>query len=240
MNDQHTSSPLHLLGTAFIGFSLAGIQLTAAEVAWDISTAISNRYVTEGMDNVPDGSAVLLNEVTATVGLFTGGIAYTQFLDDSYNELNFSVGMAGEIDAFAWEVGITYLTFPAPDEPSTWEIGVGVSWEITPQLVAFAGTYYDFDDVRGGFVEIGLEAPLAIRDGLTLTPYTLLGIDYGFVSGPRRLKENNWQFGISAEYGINDIVSVFASAHHSIRLSNLRAEGEGNVTWAVLGLTAAF
>lgn len=227
--------------TLFTCNALLPIQpLSAAEVDWEISTAISNRYVTEGIDNVPDGGMVSLNEISGSIGLFHAGIAYAQFLDVSYNELNFFAGVAGEAGSLAWEAGVTYLTFPAPDEPSTWEIGLGVSWEINPHWVLFAGAYYDIDEVRGSFLELGFEFPLEINEGITLTPYTLLGIDYGFVSGPRRLQENNWQFGLTAEYAINGVLTIFAAGHHSVRLSNLRAEGEGNVTWAVLGLTASF
>lgn len=221
-------------------FLLCNLAHLSGATQWEWQGSFSNRYVTEGIDNVPDGSAVLFNEFNVSHGLFIGGLTYAQFLDDAYNEINLAAGIAGESGAFGWEATVMFLSFPAADVASTWELGVALSWKILTSWAVFAEVIYDVDAVRGGFMETGIEGDFAINADVTVNPYMLLGIDYGFVSGPRSLRVNNWQVGISADYAINDVWSVVVGLHHSVRLSNLRDLGEGNVTWANIGLAGGF
>jgi hypothetical protein len=224
----------------------AAFAVPAAQAALEVegSASIASRYVAEGMDVDPDSSAFFLGEVTATVEAFTFGVFYAQSLRrSSTNEINlfaeFGFGL-GDVDLFA---GINYLTFPAGDDADTWEFYVGFEYELNPNVVFFGETYYDFDEVRGGFLELGVAfpfSPMAGDENWELAPYVQLGVDYGFVSGPRRLRENNFQIGLLSTYALSDNAELFAGIHHSFRLKNLRDEGEGDVTWVEAGVSFAF
>ncbi len=233
-----TAGALAGLSAAFAGFP--GVH----SIDWEWQSELSNRYVTEGIDNDPDSSGFWFNTLTADYQDFTFGAWYGQSLRGSaYNEINLfaEYGFSlGEVELFA---GVTWLTFPAPDESSTWELYVGFEYEAHPLLTLFGETYYDVDEVRGGFVELGVASVLptdGIDERLTLTPYGLWGLDYGYVSGPRRLKGNNLQFGLQAAFAIDANWDLFGSLNHSFRLGNLRAEDEGDVTWVSAGFALRF
>ncbi len=230
--------------------AFAGIQTAAAwsmggePVHFEWSSELSNRYVTEGIDNDPDSSGYWFNTLTADYRDFTFGAWYGQSLRGSaYNEVNLfaEYGFAlGELELFG---GVTWLTFPVPDESSTWELYVGFEYEAHPFLTLFGETYYDIDEVRGGFVELGVASMLptgGLDDRLELTPYALWGLDYGYVSGPRRLKGNNLQFGIDAAFAVADNWEIIGSLNHSFRLGNLRAGEEGDVSWVSAGVAFRF
>lgn len=225
-----------------------GILLLGSPVFGEISTnaelSFSNRYVTEGIDNDPDSSAYSFAEVSVETGGFLVGAWYAQSLrGSSENEVNIFAEYGFDLDPLEIFIGLNFLTFPTPDEEDTWEVYLGFEYPVFDHLVLFGETYYDFDEVDGGFLELGFAlpfAPEAFHDQFELSPYALIGIDYGFVSGPRRLRENNLQVGLEATYAVTDQLVVFGSAHHSFRLKNLRDEGEGDVTWVAAGLGFSF
>lgn len=230
---------------AFATAFITGLTATSF-AAWEISASsvLSNRYVTEGVSNDPDSSAYIFNEVSLTLDAFTVGAWYAQSLrGSSYNEVNLfaEYGFAmGEVDIFA---GINFLTFPTPGDSDTWELYLGVHYRPHENVVLFLDTYYDIDEVRGGFLWVGAAfpfAPFEANDRWELEPYVRLGVDYGYVSGPRRLRENNFEIGLFATYTLNDNADLFAGVHHSFRLKNLRDEGEGDVTWVEAGVSFAF
>ncbi|MCC5841279.1 MAG: hypothetical protein JJT96_14270 [Opitutales bacterium] len=220
----------------------APMDLRAVEV--NASAALSNRYVTEGIDNDPDSSAFLFSEVTAMLEGFTAGVWWAQSLrGSSTNEVNVFLEYGfdlGEVELFA---GVNFLTFPALDDADTWEVYLGFAYAPHDNVVFFGETYYDIDEVKGGFLELGAAFPFqpwAADDRWELAPYGQLGVDYGFVSGPRRLRLNNFQIGLISTYTLTDAVEVFAGVHHSFRLRNLRDEELGDVSWVEVGLNFAF
>ncbi len=75
---------------------------------------------------------------------------------------------------------------------------------------------------------------------MALHPYVLLGWDYGYVSGPRRLSENNLQGGMAVTLRIHANAKLFGQASHSLALTNLDREGEGDLTWGGFGLWLTF
>ena len=110
-------------------------------------------------------------------------------------------------------------------------------------VTLFAETYYDVDEIRGGFVETGLgvDIPVPSPDNrLALHPYVLLGADYGFVSGPRRLRENNVQGGVAATWRVHEHARLFGHISHSRALTNLDREGEGDTSWGGVGVELTF
>jgi hypothetical protein len=205
-----------------------------AYFAWE------NRYVTEGIDNVP-GSTFTFTEVTAAYNGLTAGIWYAQALRDIYNEVNAYGGYAFETGPLTWFGGVNYLWYPTAVDPDSWEIFLEVEWAVLPYLNLFALTYYDVDEVQGGFLEFGIssEIPL-LEDRVILEPYFLFGVDYGFVSMPRRLQMNNAQVGLTVTVPMAWGIDAFATINHSFTMHNLSALGEGDVTWGGFGLTYTY
>lgn len=232
-----------LIGALALGSFAPAMALTM-EPALEARATFSNRYVTEGINNDPDSSGFSFLELTAEFEPITLGVWYAQSLRGSaYNEVNLFAEYG-----FVWEklelfAGINFLTFPAPDDSNTWEFYIGGEYELLPWLTLFGQTYYDFDEVRGGFLELGASTvlpELGIDERLEISPYVLYGVDYGYVSGPRRLRSNNIQLGINADFEVQSNLVVFAGVHHSFRLSNLKNEDEGDVSWVEAGVSWRF
>lgn len=224
-------------------FALFAIAVGAGGDTVETSVMLSNRYVTEGIDNVPESSSFLLGEVATDLGPVTLGAFYVQSLGNAYNEVNLFAEHGNDLGPIEWYAGLQFLTFPAPGDADTWEVYLGFECPIHDHIVLFGEAYYDFDEVRGGFIEFGASFPLPTPtdwDGLGWHPYVLMGMDCGFVSGPRRLRANHLQFGIEAEYSLNDNIAFIASLNRSQRLSNLRAAGEGNFYWGEAGVLMRF
>ena len=90
---------------------------------------------------------------------------------------------------------------PGSDD-DTWAVFTAIEWGATDWLTIFFDGFVDVDDVRGGFLDVGLRMPppeVCPYGVFSFEPYVLLGWDVGYVSGPRRIKENHWQFGIEQE-----------------------------------------
>ncbi len=210
--------------------------------AFDAAVTWESRYVTEGINNVPGSSFIATEAVVSRHG-FGLGAWWTEAFSDSYNEVNMFADYTHAIGTVEVTLGLNRLEFPAGDDPSTWEVYGGVLWEAVEQVELFVETYYDFDDVRGGFMEAGFAFEPAIPspgDRLGVTLYGLTGFDYGFVSDPRRLQENNVQVGLTGSWSLHKNVDLIAHVNHSVALTNLDREGEGDVTWGGAGLAASF
>ena len=67
-----------------------------------------------------------------------------------------------------------------------------------------------------------------------------IGADCGFVSGPRRLRENNVQGGVAATWRVHEHARLFGHISHSRALTNLDREGEGDTSWGGLGVELTF
>ena len=225
---------------------LMGAALPLAAQADDLvlsgAVSVENRYVTEGVNNEPDADALLFSEVALETMGFTAGVVYVQALSgSSYNEIDLFLEYGMEFGDLETYVGIQFLTFPAPDEEDTWEVYAGFEWAVLPLLNLYGEFYYDFDEVDGGFIELGVstEIPQPVEE-LSLEPYVQLGVDYGFLRENRRLRENNLQIGLVATFDLTDNLALFGSLNHSFALDNLDQLEEGDVTWGGAGLAFSF
>lgn len=228
-------------GPPGVGVPVSKVEPSAERPYWVQATVeASNRYVTEGIDNVP-GSGFVFGEVAGGYSGFTLGVWYAEALSDAYNEINVYGDYTLDLGPVEAYVGLNYLYYPSGADPKSWEVYAGFEWAFVDWLSLFAETYYDFDDVRGGFIEAGLagDVPLA-DDRVCIRPYMMFGIDYGYVSGVHRLRANNFQIGIECCIQVTRHVELFAGVSHSFAMSNLNRIGEGDVTWGGGGLRIGF
>jgi len=211
------------------------------ETYWiSASGSVANRYVSEGVDNVP-GSRFFFGEIAGGYESFTLGIWYAEAFSNAYNEINLFADYAIDLDPVEIYFGVNYLYYPSDAAPESWEAYTGIEWNPLNAITLFAETFYDFDDVKGGFIETGVVGNLPLEQiSLEIQPYALLGIDYGFVSGVRRLRENNLQFGLEGDWSVTEILSFFANINHSFALRNLDNLDKGDVSWGTVGLRLDF
>jgi hypothetical protein len=77
------------------------------------------------------------------------------------------------------------------------------------------------------------------KDVLVLEPYALMGINLGY-NTRSYYGWNSFQFGIQAEWSVNEMVSVFGGVNYSIAMEAIEEIGQGNVAWASAGLRLNF
>lgn len=223
-----------------LGITAWAAQALEHEIALELGYA--SRYVAEGMDAAPDADGVFFSELALEIESFTLGGVFVQGINNSYNEVNVYLEYGLEWEQAAAYAGVQFLTYPAGDEdPDSWEAFIGGELDLLGLATLYGEYFYDFDDLDGGFIEVGIETeiPQPVAD-LSIAPYVQLGVDAGFVSGTRKLKENNVDVGVNAAYALTDAVDLFGGIHHSFALTNLDREDEGDVSWGEIGIGLTF
>ncbi len=204
-----------------------------------IEGAFDSKYVTEGRDNVP--SAEGLVSVQARIeshGLVTG-LWYGESVNDPYDELNAFFGYERKIADLALAATYTFLHFPCEGTHSH-EWLVSAAYERFEWLTPGATFYYDFDKLRGGFLELSLRGKIKLKgDRISLQPYALAGVDWGYVSAAND-DWNNFQIGIELPVKLHEKAELVGYVAHSWALTNLRKEGLGDVSWAGIKLVLEF
>lgn len=202
---------------------------------------VQNRYVAEGISEDNDADGFFFGEIAFEKADFTLGAAYVQALSGSiYNEVNLFAEYAFDLGDIVPFVGVQWNTFPK-EGGNEGEAFVGFDWAAWEDLTLYGEFFYEFYDVRGGFFTFGAEYELAnFVEGIVLTPYAEIGIDYGWVSESRRLIENNFQIGLVASHELENGIELFAGLNHSFALNNLDREDEGDVTWGGVGVAFGF
>lgn len=216
--------------------------LQADELAVSGSVSVENRYMSEGVDNEPDADGFFFSELALESMGFTLGAFYIQPTSgSSYNEANLFLEYGPDLGPVETYFGVQYLTFPAPGDPDTWEAFVGFEWPAIDLVNLYGEFYYDFDEIEGGFLELGISAeiPQPVEE-LELEPYVQIGVDYGYLRKNRRLRENNLQIGLVGTYELTENFAVFGLINHSFALDNLDQLEEGDVTWGGGGLAFDF
>lgn len=120
------------------------------------------------------------------------------------------------------------------------EVFLVVGTNVIPYVVPSAAFIWDLNNTPGAFLEFRLDGEVPVyKDVLVLEPYALLGINLGY-NTRSYYGWNNFQFGIEAEWSVNDVIAVFGGVNYSIAMEALNDIGQGNVFWANAGLRFSF
>ncbi|MDB6069420.1 MAG: hypothetical protein JWL81_591 [Verrucomicrobiales bacterium] len=109
------------------------------------------------------------------------GAWYTSSADISYDELDLNAGLS--LDAGFAKIGLGYTRYEFFDGSagegngvdSADEIGLTVGKALGPVNIG-AGYYYDFE-AEGSYIELGIDAPIAVTDTFSIVPAAL--VSYG-------------------------------------------------------------
>jgi hypothetical protein len=120
------------------------------------------------------------------------------------------------------------------------EVFLVVGTTVIPYVVPSAAFIWDLNNTPGAFLEFRLDGEVPVyKDVLVLEPYALLGINLGY-NTRSYYGWNSFQFGIQAEWSVNEMVSVFGGVNYSIAMEAIEEIGQGNVAWASAGLRLNF
>lgn len=103
---------------------------------------------------------------------------------------------------------------------------------------------WDFNNTNansaGSFLEFRLDGDIPLyKDILSLQPYTLLGINFGYNTGEYD-GWNNFQFGTEATWQLTPSIALFGGVNYSIAMEALDTIGQGNAFWANAGISFTY
>ena len=198
----------------------AGI-VSAASVDTDIG--VYSKYIWRGQ--VLDDQPVVQGGVTvSSTNGFYANVWGNYSLNDGYtgvyglNEVDYTVGYGGSVDALDYDFGYIYYSFPNTTLPSTSEIYAGVALNnlpVTPSVYA----YYDIDEANGFYV-IGdlnygkdLSEALSMEAGVSVAWASANFNQFYYGKTGSSLSDTQLYTGLS--YALSETLSLSASLSYS-------------------------
>ncbi len=109
-----------------------------------------------------------------------------------------------------------------------------------PYVTPTVNFIWDLNNTPGAFLEFRVDGDIPLyRDILSLQPYALLGLNFGY-NTTDYYGWNNFQFGLQGTWQINRIISAFAGINYSIAMTALREIDQGNEVWANVGVSFTY
>ncbi len=109
-----------------------------------------------------------------------------------------------------------------------------------PYVTPTVNFIWDLNNTPGAFLEFRVDGDIPLyRDILSLQPYALLGLNFGY-NTREYYGWNNFQFGLQANWQVNRIITAFAGINYSIAMTALRDIDQGNEVWANVGVSFTY
>jgi hypothetical protein len=212
-----------------------------SDLSWELTSMWQYRYVTEGRRRVKDAQ-FLMTDGMLHLGPLNLGAWWAQALTQtSYNRLDAYANTSFRFDAGTLTLDVRRVFYPTGKSDHSWEAGAGFDLNTGTWFTPFARTYYDFDDIDGGFLEAGVKAPFNLFDKVRLMPFALLGLDYGYVDqGDHRPQLNHFQIGAEMRWNAVGNWQLYGNLNHSFSLSGLDEIEQNDVTWGGMGVRFKF
>lgn len=195
-----------------------------------VSAGWDSVYVSEGRDTIGDGGLFSASADLSWGRLSFGGWAARGASAD-YREYNLVVGYALQLGPVAASAGYTRLEYGGIGEaPGDNEFSLELALPLGPQFECLLCGRHS-TEARGTFVEAVVRRPweTPLR-GVTLTPYVLLGLDFGYATraydGP-----NHLQAGIAIDYAVANNVTCSCYCARCWAAGDVRREGGPHITW---------
>jgi hypothetical protein len=213
------------------------------ELAVSLTTEFDNKYIFRGVNSLP-GSGIATLDAEFEYQDFSFEIWEAAGISKSYDEFDFTLKHSWKWKKdFTFSVG--YMNYYTPNDDhlrlgysDTQEIFASIERNIGKWLTGSLKYNYDFDKIRGGFVEPRIAASFSWEEfKLNFKPY--LSITYDLQYNSDRFAWNNFQTGIEIGRPLTDKLTVSATAEVSVPLAAIDdfAKKEG---WVGLRLTADF
>src|ERR1700674_1481867 len=132
------------------------------KLATSLTTEYDSKYIFRGVNSLP-GSGIATFDAQFEFQHFSFEIWEAKGLSKGYDEFDFTLGYSRSMGSFTFSGG--YINYYTPNDDhlnlgynDTQEIFASVEYDIGSTLTATVKYYYDFDKIRGGFIEPKLAA----------------------------------------------------------------------------------
>ena len=246
------------------GKSFQEVVVEQPERIWgaSLTTGYESRHVHYGVNETGNQGA-WTNEVALWIGDFGVSVWNGFWLGNDFEEWDFTASYSFEVGPVFFIPGYNFRYNPQSAEDAHGhedhseeghheEEASHAHLEYNNELFAVLGTnaipyitpstvfIWNLNDTPGGFLEFRIDGDVpVIKEALTLNPYALLGLNFGY-NTTAEYGLNNFQFGIQADWQINKYLTAFAGINYSIALAALEAIGQGNEAWVNAGVSVGF
>jgi hypothetical protein len=149
-------------------------------------------------------------------GSLAVGAWYASGYDADYDEVNVGAGYEIELaEHVSAALGYTHLNFRT-DDADDHEVSVDLAYTGFGDSILVAGAYYSLE-ADGFFSEVGVQTDLPAPEGMTLSPYALLGINQGYVVDGHD-GANHALFGVEASMDLTATLSLILYGAYSIAI----------------------
>jgi len=194
-------------------------MLMGAETGAEITFAMDSRYVSEGRDNLESGGIVSADvswsKEMGKDGTLCLGAWYADAWDEPYSELNLSVGYTVDLDPVELGLSYTWLDF-IEDDVDDQELQLSLGFNVKDSVDMSIGMVYS-EEADGTFLEVGIAREYAIKDGVVVVPFAILGINEGYVSDEHD-GLNHLNVGLETSWNLSESVSLGAYMSYTMGL----------------------
>jgi len=191
-------------------------------VEGSVTAEYDSKYIFRGVNSLP-GSGIATADAEFDYQNFSLEIWQAKGVSKSYDELDFTFKYTYEKDPFIFSGG--YINYYTPNDDhlqlgynDTQEFFVEVEYDICSYYTATLKYNYDFDKIRGGFIEPRFAACFPWRQyKIAFEPYVSITYDLQYNSD--RFAWNNFQSGIEMVRKINDTLELSMTAEISVPLA---------------------
>ncbi|GAA4894289.1 hypothetical protein GCM10023333_29290 [Ferrimonas pelagia] len=211
--------------------------------AADIELALGydSKYLSEGRDNLDEGGIAWAEGVAA----FDNGVAlslaygYATDPNEDYDELNVGVEYGVELGDLSVYGSYTRLEF-FEDGESDNELGAGLLYGGLDWFEPFVDYVYS-SEAKGSFVEMGIQREFELTERVSLKPYVIAGLDYGYAN-PDHSGQNHMAVGAEIAFQLTERLALTGLIEHTeAHRQVVREEGiEQSHTWAGVHLVMRF
>ncbi|KMQ52256.1 hypothetical protein CHISP_0937 [Chitinispirillum alkaliphilum] len=190
----------------------------------------SSSYISEGIDNLPERQVVQA-EIGYSIADFIFSGVILSALTERYAEFSIAAEYGFEIGTVDISAGVatTFL-----NNLFTVEVGALVSKRFESGIFVDFESVSDLKEVKGGFYELSTGWDIELfSQKLSVTPFALLGIDWGIVRDQRTLQINHYSFGIENVYVISDAFAFFLTLETFHPLANLKDIDQTDHLWNI-------
>jgi hypothetical protein len=224
----------------------------AKEWTANVGVDYYTEYIFRGLEISSDNGLIMPHVVASYKGFMASYYGYYSDVPgtDWYTEHDYSLDYTKALGKLSVTAGALYYHYPTGESGiDTWDLYTVLAYDF-PLLNPKITLNWDIDEFHGGYgtagishvFDIGQYLKLKEPMALTITPSAALGIDFGYNS--RSTGSNvNWNdvlLGLSANFVLNETVSIHAGVQCSIALDSLNDLDQGNELIGNVGVAFAF
>ncbi len=197
--------------------------------AFDWELGWESQYVSQGRINLDDGGIYWMNTAVEFGNLTTYALVGR---GDTQHYTEWNLGLEYGFDLTDnLEATLGYQRIEVSGNYHCWdnELFAELAFTATPWIVPSVSYVYS-TEMAGYFVEFSLHSYWDLSEHLSIAPYITQGLDFKYRTQAHDGR-NHLQFGLEANYALNDNINLSGHISHSIAQRDIELEAKSSGDW---------